>query len=336
MKKIVLLIAIIFLSVTAYNQVINGTILDKNTNEKIPFASVYFNGTFVGTSSDSEGNFTLDISKYISMPLTLSCIGYYSLTLDDFSPDESLLIYLEPKTIEMDEVKVSGKSLVRKRKADLRLFKKEFLGTSKNARSCYIMNEEDITFNYDSDQDTIKAYASKPIIIKNKALGYTITFYLDIFEYYRNSRTFMFNGNSIFKDDFLTKENDDGYKEKREKAYLGSRMHFFRTLWADSLESSNFTIKGSWNRSLHYHDIVVEQVTGQQDSINQYIKYITYPNNLIIYYKAQASVLTLKKHQVFFDKTGYYAPGLKWGGDILKKRIGDSLPLEYEPNRNSP
>ena len=268
------------------------------------------------------------------MPLTISCIGYYSLTLKDFSFDEPLQIYLKPKAIEMGEVVVSGRSFVRKRRVNLRLFKIEFLGTSVNAQTCDIINEEDITFNYGSDRDTIKAYASKPIIIKNKSLGYTITYYLDIFEYYRKSRSFLFKGNGIFEEDFLTKgnTNDEKYKEKRKNAYLGSRMHFLKTLWADALETSDFTITNPEDKSLNYNDIVIQQVGNLQDSLNYYIKYISYPTPITIYYNTKVSKMNLKYERVFFDKTGYDSQGLIWEGEMLTKRIGDSLPLEYEPN----
>jgi hypothetical protein len=49
------------LNIVAYNQVIKGTVFDKKTNEKIGFATLYFNGTFVGTYSDENGHFELDI-----------------------------------------------------------------------------------------------------------------------------------------------------------------------------------------------------------------------------------------------------------------------------------
>ena len=102
-----------------YSQKIRGTILDQATKNKINFAYIYFNGTFVGTNSDKDGNFELDISKYASMPLTISCIGYNSVTLTNFSNEKPIIIYLEPKAIEMNEIVVAAKSLARKRKANL-------------------------------------------------------------------------------------------------------------------------------------------------------------------------------------------------------------------------
>ncbi|MBK6284266.1 MAG: carboxypeptidase-like regulatory domain-containing protein [Draconibacterium sp.] len=65
MRKFFLLIALIILQMAAYCQVINGTIIDSKTDSTICFATIYFNGTFVGTSSDINGNFKLDISKML-------------------------------------------------------------------------------------------------------------------------------------------------------------------------------------------------------------------------------------------------------------------------------
>jgi hypothetical protein len=57
MRKFILLFLFINFYIVAYNQVIKGTILDKKTKSPIYFASVYFNGTFVGTHSDQNGYF---------------------------------------------------------------------------------------------------------------------------------------------------------------------------------------------------------------------------------------------------------------------------------------
>ena len=103
MKKLSLLFLFVITNLTAFNQIIKGTILEKETNNTICFATIYFNGTFGGTSSDQNGNFELDISKYRSMPLTISAIGYYSVTITEFSRTKSLTVYLQPKIYELNE-----------------------------------------------------------------------------------------------------------------------------------------------------------------------------------------------------------------------------------------
>ena len=322
MKKSALFLLFFTLATTAFNQVVKGIIFDKETDSVICFASVYFNGTFVGTTSDVNGKFKLNVSKNASMSLTISAVGYYSVTLADYSTSKPLIIYLKPKIYDLSQAVISSKSLERKRRRNLILFKEEFLGTTDNAQECKIMNEKDITFNYDSDEDTIKAFALKPILVENKALGYKITYYLDKFEYYKGTEATFFSGNIIFKEDETTEETRMKLAEAREKAYLGSRMHFFRSLWSDDIESNGFTvIKSSNHQFLQPKEIVIQHYNN---------KYLGYIENVRVNYNKGFTDIEFLKKNVYFDKTGYFDPsGVIWRGRMGLQRIADWLPYEY-------
>ena len=327
MKKITLLLLIINLYTTAFNQVIRGTVYDKRTKNAICFATVYFNGTFMGTTADQDGLFMLNVAKNKSTPITISAVGYYSVTLADYSKSEPLVVYLEPKTYEIEEVVVSTRSLERKRRRYLALFRDEFIGTTDNAQNCKILNEGDITFNYYSDNDTIKAYALKPILIENKSLGYKVTYYLDKFEFYKKRGITFFCGNIIFNEDLAEgNANKEDYVRARKLAYLGSRMHFFRELWSGSLESTGFTVMNLETR----HLLISEFVTTDENN-NKYLKY---PLNLYIDYYVKfvnhKSIIKLLEDNVYFDESGFFNPsGITWDGDMAKLRIADWLPYEY-------
>jgi hypothetical protein len=321
MKKLIVFLLFICYGSIAYNQVIKGTIFDNKTKEKIYSASIYFSGTSVGTLADQNGNFQLDVSRYPNMPLTISAIGYYSVTLKVFSTDKPNLVYMNPKLFELTEVVVNAKSHSRERRENLTTFRNEFLGTTGNAINCEITNEDDIRFKYSADKDTLKAFALKPILITNKALGYQITYYLDKFEYYKPGNSFFFMGNIIFSEDSTKKML---YERKRKNTYLGSRMHFFRALWVDDLNSSGFTIKNSANETLSYKKIVY-----QQDS---HTKYLRYHGSLgIEYYSKQpTSFINFLKESVYFDANGYFEPyGISWDGEMSMDRIADMLPYDY-------
>jgi hypothetical protein len=325
MKKLTLLFLLINFYIAAYNQVIRGTVLDKETKSPVGFAYLYFNGTFTVTQSDQNGNYELDVSKNVSMPLTISAIGYYSSTLTDFSTEKPNLIYLIPKLYELKEITINAKSLARRRKANLILFKNAFLGTTSNALNCKILNEADITFNYNSDKDTLKAFALKPIRIDNRALGYSITYYLDKFAYVRRGRTFFFQGNITFNED-LNKDaaQKEVFEMRRKYAYLGSRMHFFRSLWLDDLRSAGFAIKNSSDENLTFKDIVIENVSKG--------KFLKYSESLGICYnsKEPLSKLVFLKDKIFFSNDGYFdSLGVSWEGYMASLRIGDWLPYEY-------
>jgi hypothetical protein len=332
MIKFIFILLFFNFNIVAYSQVIKGIVLERKTNNPV-LATIYFSGTFVGTLSDLNGNFELDISKNNSMPLTISSVGYYSITLTDYSKVKPLIIYLTPKVHELKEVVISSKSLARKRNVYLNKFKDVFLGTTYNARNCEIINENDIRFNYDSCRDTLKAFALKPILINNKALGYKISYYLDKFEYYKKLNSFSLIGNIIFNEDLKSRTPDKQiYENRRKDAYLGSRMHFFRTLWANELTTAGFIVKNSANKYLSYKDIVVEENCNLPDSIKPCKKYLKYPENLQIIYSLSLSDVTLFTPKVRFDKDGNFDLGLEWGGEMLTKRVGDMLPSEYTIN----
>jgi hypothetical protein len=329
MKKFIVLFLFLNTYLVAYNQVIKGTILDQKTLEKISFAYIYFSGTSVGTNSDQNGNFELDISKNTSMPLTISALGYYSVTLTDFSAANPVLVHMKPKVFELNDVVIKAKSLARERQKNLNLFREAFLGSTANAEECEILNENDITFNYGSDRDTLKAFASKPILINNMALGYTITFFLDKFELDKTRfKTFSFLGGIIFKENLIVDETKKQlYETNRKEAYLGSKMHFFRALWENNLFYSGFTIEDSHTHNpINYNTIIFQKdlftkVLKYHGELNIYYNYSEPPNNIYLY-----------KGEVSFKKNGYIDPlNVIWGwdGKMGRQRIADWLPYEY-------
>lgn len=341
MKQVLLFSLILFLGTAGYSQVIKGITLDAETKERIPFAAVYFNGTLVGTTSDEDGAFELDITKFASKPLTIRAMGYETRVLESIQTEESFIIYLTPRLFEIEEAEVQTKNLGKKRKAYLKLFKREFLGTSRNQKDCVILNEEDITFNYESDNNKVKAYTRNPIRIYNGALGYEITYFLDKFEYDKNNSTLSFEGDVVFNEDLAKKQTtDESYTSRRKHAYLGSCMHFFRALWDNNLEMNGFRVvriisdKSTFGNlknketviNVKYEDIVLEQ--------NENRKYfLAFEGQLTIYYDSmdESRVLFLKP-AVLFGKNGFYDPsGIRWYGYMAELRVADMLPYEYIP-----
>jgi hypothetical protein len=349
MKRLVILMLLVNNFLVAYNQIIKGIVLDKETRGIIAGAAVYFNGTFAGTLTDKNGNFRLDMSKNTSMPLSISALGYYSVTLNSYSTTDSIIVQLAPKTFDLDEVVIRDKSLVRERKSNIKIFKEVFLGTTSNAGSCKILNENDITFNYKTDKDTLRAIAMKPLKIENLALGYKITYYLENFEYARKNKTFFFRGNLVFDEEMPTVEtNKQSYQQQRINAYKGSKMHFFRELWADNLRDAGFTVLDPSGNKLDYKKIVVEQNDHRKYlSFTRYLTIVYNPEHRdnkrnIYYYKNMplsynnmvednSSKIVFLKNRVLFDSTGYFdGSGIRWQGQMVTQRISDFLPYEFQ------
>lgn len=327
MKKLALILILINIIPAAISQVIKGFILDQKDKEPVYFASVYFNGTFSGTHTDKRGYFELDVSKFRSMSLSVSALGYYTVTISDFMKQSPLTVFMVPKVFELKEVTISEKSIGKARERNLRVFKDQFLGKTLNAMHCIIINEKNIRFNYYSDKDTLKAYSDEPIVVENLALGYRITYFLEDFELDRKTGNLFFAGNIFFEEDLTALESEKQlYERKRRNAYLGSRMHFIRALWANSLDQEGFAIMDQAGRKLNYNGLIVEE-----DSLN---KFLNYYGKLVIYYQTNEPLGTikLKEEAIFLDKNGYFDPyGIIWEGNISRQRIGDWLPYEFEP-----
>lgn len=331
MKNLSLTLLLLSFYMIASSQSIRGVIFDKITKEKVCFATVYLDGTFLGTTSDLDGKFAINIPHDSFMPITVSSVGYFSTTVSDFSSDNPLTIHLKPKTYLVQEINVSDNSLVRKRKINLKLFNEVFLGTTNNALSCKITNEQDISFNYESDRDTLVAFASKPILISNILLGYNVSYYLDKFEYYRKNNTFLFKGNIIFNKDLASESKEKlVYEKRRQTAYLGSRMHFFRSLWTNDLKANGFTVMNSYDEKLQYENIIIQEANKRLNSKNAPKKFFTFPAKLQVSYSTDLSEVIFIQPKVRFDKRGCFDLGINWEGEMAIMRTGDKLPYEYQ------
>lgn len=322
---------------TANSQSFRGIVLDKVTGDKISYASVYFNGTTTGTTCDINGSFELNVSRIKNIPVTISALGYYSATYDQFPTESILTIYLAPKDYELNEVLVTAKSK-HKNKSYLKLFKEQFLGKTPNALECEIVNENEIIFEYDFSSDKLIAKAMKPILINNKALAYHITYYLDNFEHCETQTT-TFKGNCLFTDD-LNSLNDSIKKivlENRKQTYLGSKMHFFRSVGENKLDSDGFVVRGPNFSKLMYPDLVLHKRNLKEQN-NQIVishdQYIRGPGILNIWYsrKRQKSGIDIRRDLVPFNKNGYFEPiDIYFTGEMALQRMSDELPYDYNP-----
>jgi hypothetical protein len=339
MKELFSLLIFSNLFLGAYSQVINGTILDKETKNPISFAVVYFDGTSVATYTDELGKFNLNIEKHSSMPLTISALGYYSTNINDLSPSKNVLVYLVPKVFEMNDVNVSARGNPNIRKQNLAIFRKEFLGRTINAKECEIVNEDDIKFITSPDKDTLKAFSLKPIFIINRGLGFKITYYLNKFEYVKSSYRNQIIGNTLFDEDTTSVSDRQSFEIRRINTYFGSKMHFIRSLWQDDLKTAGYVIK-NLNQQLTYKDLVRNQLStepGERKKILYFSKSI--PILLSVKWnpgKAESG-MELLRNNILFEKNGYYkGPGIVWHGEMAKQGIADLLPYDFKPSVNQP
>ena len=322
--KIIIIILILFsASLEVKAQLIKGRVLDYETNSGVPGANIYFNNSINGTTSDVDGLFELDISRNSGQEIIISCVGYSTETMLNYSDGKFYVIYLNPGPVQLDEIVVEAKENSRKKK--LKVFLREFLGETSTARKCKILNPDDLRLVFHESSNTLEAFADQPLIIQNSALGYNITYFLE--EFRHDGKNTYFEGYHIFQEDTSLFEKEKvKVDKKRKKVYNGSRMHFLRILWNNQLEGSGFTIKKLHSgKSITYEELVKYE--------NDDKKYLSSACSLAIHYFNQNSYIKFKeKDKVLFTESGYFDPrGLTWEGHMALQRMADALPFEYQP-----
>ncbi len=98
----------------AHSQTLSGKITDSETGEPLPGAQVFVKGTFVGTTTDVSGSYSLDVDG--SVTVVIAYIGYKTqeVTTSGGSGDFAM----EPDVLRQDEVVVTGLvSTVKRRNA---------------------------------------------------------------------------------------------------------------------------------------------------------------------------------------------------------------------------
>ena len=323
MKSNCLFIILLLINSITYCQIIKGSVIDKKTKQPIIFASVFFDGTSHGTTTNLEGYFELDISSYSYLPITISAIGYKTQTCTEFYLKKENTIVLMPKVFELNEVVVKIKSLVKKRKKNIRLFKEIFLGATES--HCKILNEEVLRFDYDN-KDSLKAWVSEPLKIHNEYLGYLITYDLHKFEYDRDKKTFFFKGYTFFsQDSAATNTKNIDYVKRRKSVYKGSRMHFIRSLWLNTLKDAGFKVTDPYGDFIDIESLVSFETSGKT-----YVNFIK-DQELQIHYAGDISSIIFKKNRVRIFSSGYTEPnGFFWQGVMVNQRIAHMLPFDYQ------
>ncbi|WP_299321494.1 TonB-dependent receptor [uncultured Maribacter sp.] len=108
MKKMYFALAAFLMTVTAFSQgPITGTVLDGDSNSPLPGATVIVKGTTNGTSTDFDGNFTINTSS-ASGTLVVSYIGFNSKQIAFTASGNIGSIVLELNAEELEGVVVTG------------------------------------------------------------------------------------------------------------------------------------------------------------------------------------------------------------------------------------
>lgn len=347
---------------------ITGTVTDAETGETLPFANVFFAETTYGVNTNEVGQFTLKVPQPGTYDLIVRFVGYQTyginLRLED-NYNLSFDIALKPEELNLGSVTVMANKDENWQRY-LQEFKDAFLGYSKNSSQCKILNEEDLDFYYDRKENALYAYSKGPIKVENKALGYTIDYYLEEFknDYSRNLNTYY--GYTVFTEmEPRSKRRERIWEENRKRAYEGSIQHFFSSVFEGKLEEEGYIVQvakdvTNFGRVLDPTNVNLRDWlnNGQSDLSRQLpfenFLYVTYtkesetpeyvqngkPGGKLNSASAsrlgkQVSWITMAegKEVIEFERTGYvydplsfYSSGY-WGFE----KVADMVPINYKP-----
>jgi hypothetical protein len=221
---------------------LRGKVSDVETGKPVTGASVFLTNTSVGTTTDAQGNFELVIpaGRY---ELIISYVGYETKNLPVSGAESPgiLTVQLNVKAKELETVVIEPYEKNGWEKWG-RFFTDNFIGQSSFAKSCTIRNQKAIKFRYSKKRKELEAIATEPLVIENKALGYSITYQLEQFHYDFNRNYLFYQGYPLFRPLKGNKARQRRWEKAREDAFYGSMLHFMRTVYRNTIHPEGFEV----------------------------------------------------------------------------------------------
>ncbi|MBE9584661.1 carboxypeptidase-like regulatory domain-containing protein [Mucilaginibacter sp. JRF] len=349
------------LSGVAQNKII-GRVLNAPDNKPIEKATVLLNNTTIGNASAADGKFILYDVNGGKYEIVVSAVGYETYTGS---------IFMENTDVDVKDIKLISKSIVLNEVnvrpdaawfAKFDIFKKEFLGSSKLASKCKILNPEILDLDYTNNGRVLRGTTDDFLIIENPELGYNIKYLLK--EFIRDTRNGLvfYAGSTLLQEMKGTASQKRKWKKNRQKAYEGSQVHFLRSAIGNRLADERFevlrlvrdTSKGSGFLSR------TQYLVKQPLNVTDYIRHtdvrtlfaMQFKDCLYVMYKRrrnsesdrlsmnlkdaprhEASVINIIGDFAAFDLNGVITDphSVINEGAWAKQRIAELLPVNYQP-----
>lgn len=329
--KVSILIIFLLSGISALSQKnkIAGYVYSSADSSAVEAASVYFDGSTIGTITDADGYFEITSTSAINNSLVISAMGFESVYIDpsQFSKQRVYPIYLKESTEELAAVRLETDPWSRARK--LREFKREFLGRSRLAARCTILNEEILILRYSPSSKTLYASAQEPLFINNQSLGYEIRY--DLKDFYVNydegnsgimlPTDIYYEGTTYFK----VKYDRRKHKRKRKKAFEGSLLHFLRSLSQRKLKENKFQI---FYKSFEVGPYSFFKIQPEETRTHVWLT----AEKLSILYDGDEQSLFQTLTDFYIDAWGNHSPpnAIRTGGAMGKNRVAELVPIDYK------
>jgi hypothetical protein len=244
------------LTVAQQERYISGRNTDADNNEPVPGASVFFDNTTVGISTNANGEYRLRIPGQGSYRLTVSHVGYQTVFMDIEPETTAMKFDTAMQSIELEELNVATR--VRFRQADINLFWRTILGKNPSRRTIQATNTESVFYYYNPETKILKVTCREPLQIVNYETGYRIQYVLNNFTHDYNSGLTDWRYQSVFTE--LEPQNarqKDTWDKNRKEVYDVSLTKFVKSLYNNTLLNDGFVL-ANFDRSLFSRDEILQ------------------------------------------------------------------------------
>ncbi len=336
---------------------ITGTVLNEVTGTGMPVASVFAQNTTIGTATDKDGNFTLQLPSG-GYDLVFSYTGFKTeiTRVSSANSSEKIIIKLKEKEKELETVSIVSSNEVLDGFAKYGdFFKEEFIGKSINSKSCNIQNPEVLHFFFSKKKNRLKITATEPLLIKNLALGYNIRYSLDSFTHEYKTEVSTFTGFPLYEKMLADSITTLQWQQARANAFKGSTLHFMRSLYNKDLKIDSFNVQfiitaNGKEEAMKLKDVYAALNYEKDDSTQTVEIMPNQPNVGILYLAAKPSVSFLSENKnepkdfrfsilifkptesIVIEQNGYFYDqnDISISGYWSWEKIADQLPYDYK------
>ena len=333
---------------------VSGVVMDSTTREPLSAASVFCQNTTLGTTTNKQGEFSLQL-KSGGYDLIFSYTGYQTRTVRITGDVNRFEILMSKEDKSLGEVVIKSSNEVKDGWEKYgSFFIENFIGTTPNAAQCKLENPEVLKFYFLKKSNKLRVLATEPLLIKNNALGYNLRYQLDSFVYHYNTDINLYRGYCLFSEMEGNDSARRAWKNTRLKTYYGSKLQFMRSYYDSTLTEDGWIVNlldennnKNFNKVSNPYDTLYY---GAPDSTAE--AEIWFPRKIsVAYTKKKPEAEYIKKFKLpknvgtqlsYIDLTdaiaikenGYYYDQKDWinQGYWSWKNLADQLPYDYLPD----
>ena len=231
---------------------LSGIVVNGVDNTPLAGASVFINNASTGTVTNKDGTFIITGITSENVELVISYVSFETMVvkITRENINKRFRIQMVPRENELPEVTIVPVDKDGWKNWG-KLFTDFFIGTSDNAKHCIIKNPEVLRFRYNKKIRMLTVTSIDRIIIKNDALGLSIEYQLEEFNYDARLAKTTYLGYTSFSEMEGSKRKNRQWANKRLEAYNGSLMHFVRAVYNNQPEKEGFETRTLIRLSKH-------------------------------------------------------------------------------------